>query len=325
MASWVEIPGVRPSQIPLSLGSPPWDIEIREMLESQPDQNVFPFRRERISVSPQFLAASGLAIGQQVIVRIPGYDFKAMTIGHTHTEEDPRVVRMNAAAYEVWEHPVQTVAATLEGGVIPSDVDEATAEAQGLIIEARSAIPTTKQVMVIANHGGMVEPWTHTQAIRSQARLSAASIGAAYYVVQGYKPPSGSETRITSWFWHITSADFRGDRGSWPKLAEIWDERFDWAISYHGMGGEKHIGVGGLADAAVLSGAIAAIQAVVPGDYLVDTIETSHLDGTSERNIMNRFAAPLYRTIQLEQTFDARRDYHEQIADALVDYLMSLL
>lgn len=319
---------VEPGQMPVTVEGPtgPWPVEIREMLPEQPSQTISQFRRERLSITPQFAAATGLLVGQQVIVRIPGHQFKAMTIGSYHTEEDQFIVRMNALAFGQFELPVEPVAATIESGPIASDVTVEEAEQLGLIVERASLMPQTKTVMVIANHGGLIEPWTHIQAERSQQRLEAVhGVGSAYYVAQGYPPPDRPPTRITSTFWHITSVDFRGDRGSWPLLATIWDERFTWALSYHGMGGEKHVGVGGLAGDIVLDGAVAAIAAVLPNDYLVDKIEEAHLDGTSLRNIMNRFAAPNYFTIQLEQTFDARRDFHEEIADALTDYLASLL
>lgn len=325
--SFFPAPLVHKNRIIPSVGDSPWTVNIVEMDARQPSQSVSQFRRERLSVSQEFLKASGLEVGQQVLVRIPGHDFKCMTIGHARKEDHWATVRMNADAYDQFRATVGPLTATIEDGVMASNVDEATAIAQGLAREARSAIPVSKDVMVVAPHGGLIEPWTHEQAIRTQQRLETThSLGAAYYVTQCYPPPDPAHPdRLTTTYWHITAADFRADRGCWPKLAEIWDERFTAAIGYHGMGGEKHVGVGGLASAAQLSGAVSAIAAVLPGDYTVDQIEVNHLDGTSTRNIMNRFAAPGYLTIQLEQTYDARRDYRNEIADALADYMASIL
>lgn len=322
---FVPAPIVNTSQQPITVGSQPWSVEIHAMEPEQPNQNISQFRRERLSITPQLAKATGLKVGQQVIVRIPGHDFKAMTIGHFRREVDPLIVRMNADAYGQFELAVGVVQATLETGAIASDVTLVEAEAQGLIREEVFHHPDGNDVLCFANHGGLIEPWTYEQSIIAHNKFLELGRRSSYYAAQGFPPASGSPTRITSTFWHITAADFRADRGCWPAWATLWNERFSWAISFHGRGPGEIVGVGGLADEATLLGAVAAIQAVLPESYTVSLEDAEHLDGTSDRNGMNRLAAPHYRTIQIEQGWEARRDHHVAIAEALAVYVSGLI
>lgn len=165
--------------------------------------------------------------------------------------------------------------------------------------------PGGSRLVVVAPHGGRIEPYTDRQAERVVERRP----GTAAWIGRGWQPGGGSFDR-----WHVPSTDIHPD--SYPELGRIADRGFGTAVSFHGFTGDG-IRVGGAAPAPVVHGVRAAIDDAV-GDVLDVRLATrdAYL-GSDPDNVVNWLTANGRSGVQLEQSFEARSDHWESIADAV--------
>lgn len=288
----------------------PQEVIIAEATADQAGLTVGQYRREHITVTPEFLAASGLTRRQQIRVEIPGYGMKVMTIMLYHAEEDSSICRMDAEAYLEFEIAVPlTVVGTMSSPTVTPRNELTLAEAEALGEGVEFLVAGGTDVICLAQHGGDIEVYTDDQAIRCRDTLVGLGRAVTVWGVRGY----GLGAQSAADRWHVTSVDWVP--WTWPILNTIWGTAYTWATSFHGMLGTKTVAIGGLAPLAVLNDAAAAVAAVLPGDYTVSVTSAEHMDGDSPRNIMNRFGGT--NTIQLEQTFDVRNGYANAVADAI--------
>ena len=184
-------------------------------------------------------------------------------------------------------------------------------------------------LIVIAPHGGDIEPDTDSQA--EHVRNLLADVGVSCWRCKGFKPDGGAVAR-----WHITSTDIC--TVSFPRLATVASRGFRHAVSFHGFDtedGRPDILVGGAAPDPLKRVMRAVIFHAVAGTGL--TVEIAGpgdpLGGADDDNIVNRLTADKHNGIQIEQQPHARagtvpgsnRPRWEAIAAAVADVYRVIL
>jgi phage replication-related protein YjqB (UPF0714/DUF867 family) len=167
-------------------------------------------------------------------------------------------------------------------------------------------------LIVIAPHGGNIEPHTDEQAEHVGKQLASKYV--SVWVCKGLKQGNGAFNR-----WHITSTDISEE--SFPKLKTVIERRFEYAVAFHGWD-EDSICIGGSAPASLKHDIKTAIQSVISGIDVCteeDNCCPANFNGNDPGNIVNRLAV---NGIQIEQSKNARsQKYCIKIADAVADVI----
>jgi phage replication-related protein YjqB (UPF0714/DUF867 family) len=286
---------------------------IRKALAAQEDLKR---RDEHCSMDPLTLAAIDCSIRQQVRVTRTSDEYGLYTISEVRQESAQGIVRMGLAGRRRLETD-EAFAAVLDPQVVHPTLSGDEAEALGEFVERLDDDGHNRALIVIAPHGGHIEPHTAEQAERVASRL--AGHGASCWRCKGFKNGGGASER-----WHITSADI--SEASFPRLNEVVGRGFAHAFAFHGFV-EPEILVGGLADMALKQEIKAAIDGAMAGTgFDVRIAEPCDPDnGDDERNIVNRLTAGGANGVQIEQPLKARRNYGLAIADAVADVYRSKL
>ena len=176
-----------------------------------------------------------------------------------------------------------------------------------------------RKLVVIAPHGGEIEPWTDEQAefVRNHLPHDRVSV----WMCKGFSKPDSTFSDAYE-RWHITSTEI--SERLFPKLRTIFEPKFEYAIAFHGWI-QDSICVGGNAESADvgLIGEIKdAIKQKLQGTNIdvEDTACPGGFNGDDLCNIVNRLGI---KGIQIEQCKKTRRDHHDKIAQAVVDVIGS--
>ena len=164
-------------------------------------------------------------------------------------------------------------------------------------------------VVFTAPHGGAIEGYTDHMAEWAFDYMDNASKEASAWYCVGYQSEIGAYDA-----WHITSTDI--SRNSFPYLDNIGDRGFDYAVSFHGYG-ESDIGVGGRASSALKTEVKEAIEDAVGVAYNVVILTSGSYAGTSTDNFVNWLTSSGDDGVQIELPYGARRDYGQDIAEAV--------
>lgn len=169
--------------------------------------------------------------------------------------------------------------------------------------ELRAADST--ELVVTAPHGGRIEYRTD-----HQARYVANELGVSEWSCYGHNRGGGALTR-----WHVTSTEI--NPRSFPKLAALAEETYDYAVSFHGFG-EDGIAVGGGASTALKREVCAAIDEATDEQYDVYIPDDdSPYAGKCPENFVNWLTAE-NDGIQIESSLSARNDDWRAIAKGVV-------
>jgi phage replication-related protein YjqB (UPF0714/DUF867 family) len=282
-----------------------YDAAITRAQSSQDDLQT---HREHCSADPDALAAIGRAVGQQVRIVRNASQYGLYTVSEARAENRDDIVRMGAAGRQ-----------RLGGGSSFHAVVDAQVPHPGMTInrarEVGEFVERLKddgrhdELIVIAPHGGDIEPFTDRQAEWVASRL----FGVTSWRCLGFQP-GGSAVRA----WHISAVDIREE--SFPLLATVMPRGFAHAVAFHGSS-EPGILIGGAAPAALrqdvrdavdcaLSGSRIDVRVAGPGD---------EFDGDDPRNLVNRLTAGGANGVQIEQSADARANHWQAVADAVAD------
>jgi phage replication-related protein YjqB (UPF0714/DUF867 family) len=267
----------------------------------RPDQSDLRRHAEHASALPDLLHAIGLDADQQGIIRHESGAFALYTLTNVETEPSADIVRMGlggrgrldaedqqrfrARLDSVAVDPAATVDEALRGDKLLELFDDG--DGQGLII--------------LAPHGGDIEPHTDDQAEHVQSLLY--DLGVSCWRCKGWKPDGGAAAR-----WHITSTDI--STASFPRLATAAVREFTHAVSFHGFTeeGRPDVLVGGAAPDPLKRVMQAVIAFAVAGTGL--RVELAGLDdplgGDEEANLVNRLTKDRRNGIQIEQQPSAR-------------------
>lgn len=288
-----------------------------------------------VGISQQLATIRGVELGDQVrIERSGGEQYAIFTVDEIRDLDaalDPSVIEMGETG-------------RLRLGLAP-DTPETCAHLVTKIAPmppefVEDAILASQQLVVLAPHGGQIEPGTDTQAHVLVEALSEHD--PSLWACSGEHEGGGS-FRV----WHIPSTEISVD--SFPLLADVATHDYDWAVSFHGMSPEGEcvaaeraqlpdlddpdalalILVGGLADPEVLEDVRSAIlDAFDPsefeseGEALVVLVPAAGPCAAKDLdNIVNRMSSAL-QTIQIESTPAARAHGRaERVALALAEVL----
>lgn len=168
---------------------------------------------------------------------------------------------------------------------------------------------THTEVVFTAPHGGMIENYTDEMAQWAYDYMDTNSKSASAWYCIGHQDAIGAYNA-----WHITSSDI--SRNSFPYLDDIGDRGFDYAVSFHGYS-ESDIGVGGRAPSALKTEVKEAIEDAVGTAYDVVILTSGPYAGTSTDNFVNWLTSTGDDGVQIELPYAARRDYGQDIAEAV--------
>jgi phage replication-related protein YjqB (UPF0714/DUF867 family) len=299
---------------------------------SQPYLTTGTHRREHCSADPVKLADIGRGDRQQVRVEGPSGTIGLSTV-YAHDEpSDAAVVRMGQAGRDRFGLAVDD-AVTIHARCVHPTFDEAAGKAQSEFIERRSDDGIADDLIVVAPHGGDIEPYTDEQATETYNQLIAVSKSVSAWCCKGWwELPDGTDAPD---HWHITSTDIH--EASFPQLQCVLTDppRFDYAVSYHGCGEcawdgtNRKVIIGGLADHdAVKVKLLTAIRTIGgistnPAEEIV--IATSGgLAAQEETNLTNRLAKG-NQGVQIEQSLEVRKSHWQEIATAVASVFSDLI
>jgi phage replication-related protein YjqB (UPF0714/DUF867 family) len=275
---------------------------------------------EHCSADPDRLRQVGRDVGQQVRIKRNSTQHDALyTVSEPRQESPDNFVRMGATGRQRLGTS-EEFSGTLDSRVprsssYPTD-DQA--KAANEFVERRADNGTHKGLIVIAPHGGQIEPHTDEQAERVAARL--ATKGVSSWRCKGWNQGGGAHER-----WHITSVDIHP--ASFPLLNTVISRHFTYAVAFHGSSRQDIVIGGGPAAGALKSTIQKAVQTVISGSNIKVLIAqaNSGYEGDSKRNIVNRLTAGGENGIQIEQSSSARENYGQAIADAVANVYKSKL
>jgi phage replication-related protein YjqB (UPF0714/DUF867 family) len=296
------------------------EILVRTARDEQPDLQT---QEEHCSADADLLAHIGRAKGHQVRIYKNPTAYGLYTVSELRSEDSNTIVRMGCVGRK--RLGTEDVFSGIISAQVPHpDLDEREAEKQGEFVERLDDDGENTGLIVIAPHGGAIEPNTDEQAERVTSELKGRTVSS--WRCKGWsKNPNNSAYQR----WHITSAEIH--EASFPKLAGIINRRFTHAVSFHGFNRENFprldadvlIG-GGLDDGTLKAELKDTIQKALEGTGLqVRVARTGDpLNGEEPRNVVNRLAKR--GGIQIEQSKEARRHW-ERIAQAVAEVYRSKL
>ena len=276
------------------------EIAIRQ---SRPDQCDLREHQEHASARLDLLEALGLDVGQQALILRDDGRFALYTLTDAGPEPAAATVRMGRDG---------------RGRLDGADEDRFGGHLDSVAVDPAATVDEAKRgeklleqlddegrpdgLLVLAPHGGDIEPFTDDQA--EHVRDLLADIGVSCWRCQGFKPHGGAVAR-----WHITSTDISS--ASFPRLATVDGRGFRHAVSFHGFATDADrpdVLVGGAAPdpfkwvvraviGAALDGTGLRVEIAGPGDPL---------GGDEDRNLVNRLTADGRSGIQVEQQPHAR-------------------
>lgn len=177
----------------------------------------------------------------------------------------------------------------------------------GEFLDETDAVHT--EVVFTAPHGGAIENYTDHMAQWAQDYMDNNSKDSSAWYCIGYQDEIGAYDA-----WHVTSTAINPN--SFEYLDDISSRGFDYAVSFHGYG-EADIGVGGRASSALKTEVKEAIEDAVGAAYDVVILTTGSYAGTSTSNFVNWLTSSGDDGVQIELPYGARRDYGQDIAEAV--------
>jgi phage replication-related protein YjqB (UPF0714/DUF867 family) len=261
---------------------------------------------------------------EQVRIEFPriggGFTNAIYTVSVFHTDEGSVVLPPNVDGY-LQNCKLSSNSNTCEGKVkaqiMINGLSEADAKNKGELIE-RSIVRQNRKLIVIAPHGGHIEPHTDEQAQYVREHLPDDRV--SLWMCKGFRNPDTPDVELDAHKrWHITSTEI--SERSFPQLKSIIEPKFEYAIAFHGMK-EKFICVGGSAesiDAGLVEEIKDAIKNALPQGSNIDVVATAcggGFSGDDPCNIVNRLGV---KGIQIEQGTDIRNAHWKEIAQGVLD------
>ena len=280
--------------------------------EAQSSQTDLIKHAEHCSVSPLLLQKLGRKQGEQIRIYRNDDQFAVFTIAEIREESNPLVVRLGRSGR------LRTGAAERFEGFathqVPADeLSEDQAREKGELIEKRVDDGRSQELLILAPHGGEIEPYTDREAEHLLKSLPMKAPAA--WICKGFRPnPKGSASQR----WHITSSDI--SEASYPQLGRVGNRKYRFVVSFHGMT-EERILIGGLAPTSLRSEIRDAIREAI--NDLAVPVDLARVGdsfaGSEPSNIVNRYATD--GGIQIEQSARARSKHWKAIAESVAKVL----
>ena len=271
---------------------------------------------EHIRMDPELASNNGIVVGQQVRIYAPSEKYAIYTITEMYQDgDDDNDVRMAADGRARVDETNGWSGEPMNPVALSSGLTEAQLVSNSEYGEFLTESDTEHTGLVIcAPHGGYIENYTDEIAERIYTYLSGKD--RSCWTAKGFISGGGAYDA-----WHITSTEI--SRMSFPKLDQIGDRGFSYAISIHGYS-EAEIAIGGNGPTALKEALQSAIYSAVEGNYDVDLVTSGPYAGTDSANFVNWLQAS-GQGIQIEIPSAARSSYWEAIADAIGGVYAALL
>jgi phage replication-related protein YjqB (UPF0714/DUF867 family) len=288
-----------------------YDASVKKALE--PSQQDLIHHKEHCSADPEKLAAVGREYGHQVRIKRNESEYGLYTISQVRQEGPDNIVRMGSTGRKRLGTSEEFVG-SLDSQVPHPTFDDADAETNNEFIERLEDNGTHTGLVVIAPHGGDIEPHTDPQAEHVASRLAAKAV--SLWRCKGFK----GKRAFTRW--HITSTDIH--EASFPGLNSVISRGFTYAVAFHGFDDPEipfDILIGGAAPYSLKQDIETAIKGAITGSDITVHIASpdEKFGGDSLRNIVNRLTAGGANGIQIEQSQRARSSHWQDIADAVAN------
>ena len=275
--------------------------------------------KEHCSADPEKLATVGRERGHQVRIKRNDSEYALYTISQVRQERPDNIIRMGSTGRERLGTSDEFVG-SLDSQVPHPTFDDADAETNNEFVERLKDNGTHIGLIVIAPHGGDIEPHTDQQAEYVASRLAAK--GVSLWRCKGFK---GEDAFAR---WHITSTDIH--EASFPLLNSVISRGFTYAIAFHGFDDPEisfDILIGGAASYSLKQEVETAIKGATTGSDITVHIASSDekFGGDSLKNIVNRLTASGANGIQIEQSPRARSNHWREIADVVANVYSSKL
>lgn len=180
------------------------------------------------------------------------------------------------------------------------DVDAANEESE--LIETFE--DGASDLAVLAPSGGRMQPYTDDQALYMLEQFPDINA----WMLQGY----GDNTSF--YRWHVPSAEL--SYASYPGLAELGEDTYDYAVSFNGITDDT-IYVGGGADEALRQDIADAIAEALPHDGSPVELGQYQYEASSEETLVNRITDDGAGGIWIGQPIADRRNSWDTIVDAV--------
>jgi phage replication-related protein YjqB (UPF0714/DUF867 family) len=294
------------------------DAVLRQALSSQDDIIA---RAEHCSVEHGLLDALGVGVGQQVRIQRTPTELALFTISERRDEDQVLVVRAGLRGRRRLGTDEGFAAVVSTPAAAPT-LSDAAAEEGGEFVERLDDDGARRSLIVLAPHGGDIEPHTDEQADRVAACL--ADFGVSSWRCKGWRARRADGTGGAFDSWHITSTDLAP--ASFPGLGSVIDRGFKYAVAFHGFD-DQEVLIGGSAPPTLKARISSAIARAIAGSGITVRVATpeDHYGGDDERNIVNRLTRGGVGGVQLEQSLPARRDHGTAIADAVASVYRRIL
>jgi phage replication-related protein YjqB (UPF0714/DUF867 family) len=267
-----------------------------------------PHSREHCSVNADQIRMMGLNTRQQVRIERPaenGTTLALYTIESTHNEQANDVFLDYVDPSDVEPRFQVPTSEPFQGKINPQvaavGLNDAEAEDYSEFIEHLSDSDYNSKLVVIAPHGGFIEQHTDTQAQHLAQQLPSNCV--SVWMCKGFKQGGGAFAR-----WHITSTDISEE--SFPKLKSVYGRDFEYAVAFHGFGGDDEkpsICIGGRTVDATLK---QKIKEEIEGEVrrfgvqvFMDNECPEAINGDKKNNIVNRLSK---NGLQIEQSEKVR-------------------
>jgi phage replication-related protein YjqB (UPF0714/DUF867 family) len=269
--------------------------------------------KEHCSADPEKLATVGRALGHQVRIKRNESEYALYTVSQVRQESPDKIVRMGVTGRRRFGTSDEFVG-VLDSQVPHPTFSDAEADTNNEFVERLADNGTHTGLVVIAPHGGDIEPHTDQQAERVASRLAAKAVSS--WRCKGFNGKGAFDR------WHITSTDIH--QASFPRLDSIISRGFTYAVAFHGFDDPEiffDILIGGAAPVCLKQDIETAIKGAISGSELTVHIASpdEKFGGDSLQNIVNRLTAGGANGIQIEQSTRARARHWPDIADAVAD------
>jgi phage replication-related protein YjqB (UPF0714/DUF867 family) len=293
--------------------------------------------REHCAVSSNQIEKIGLSLGQQIRILRPtanGTKLALYTITDVHGDDDDdddedteNTVLVGFENQNDLHERLRlpngedSFKGKIDAQVIVEGLDDDKARENSEFIEHLTDDGQNTGLIVIAPHGGDIEPHTDEQAqyVYDQLLL-LSSYRVSTWICKGFnkEEDGGAFNR-----WHITSIDI-SDK-SFPKLKTVYRRGFEYAVAFHGFSDEKHprsVCIGGITNDKKLKYDVKTeIESKNAGiKVYMDKGCPKNINGDNVKNIVNRLST---NALQIEQTKEVRNNSELRliVADAVVKVL----
>lgn len=285
--------------------APYGESEISVHSEANPG-NTTSLDEEHCFAAPGFFATHDIEPGQQIRIRRSDERYAVFTVFEAprHLNGDNKTVWVSTlGSNRLGEEP--PFEATIDPVVPQGAYDREKARGENEFIE-RLEDSGDSRLVVIAPHGGGIEPHTDQQAVHVADQLDDVTTwrGLGFH-------REGSFDR-----WHITSTDIHPQ--SYPALGSIADRGFEYAVSFHGFDGDGIL-IGGKAPPELKESIQSGIARVHPDSTRVEIVNQGKYGGDSPENVVNWLTSGGGNGIQIEQGPAVREQRGIETARAVAD------